>query len=177
MELVNDNGQDDHEALDDHLPELRYAAHYHAVIDHADYKSTDNSSANGTDTASHGGAAQYGSRNGVHFPGFTGCRMGGGQLGGCDNTDHSGADAGNDVDQDFDTVDLHAGQLGCPLVAADRKYMPAKRSTLENQGEYYSQDDQDQKADGDTQQAGAEEFPPLVAEGRVALQAGLRGAV
>ena len=64
LELVDDDRQDDHKALDDHLPELGHAAHHHAVVDDADDESTHDGAADGADTAGHGGTAQHRCGNG-----------------------------------------------------------------------------------------------------------------
>ena len=48
--LVNDYCNNDHKTSDNFLPELCNTAHSHTIIDHTDYKCTDNSTANASNT-------------------------------------------------------------------------------------------------------------------------------
>src|SRR6185312_5692734 len=75
LHLVEHHGSDDHEALDDHLPELADAHHDEPVAEDADNESADDGAADGAAPARQRGAAEHRGGDGAELEGFPVCRM------------------------------------------------------------------------------------------------------
>ena len=77
LELVDDNGGDDHQALNDHLPEVANAHHHHAVGKEDDHEGADNRAGHPATASCQRGSAEHGGADGVHLKHVAGHRVGG----------------------------------------------------------------------------------------------------
>src|SRR6478752_1787629 len=67
LRLVDDDSDDDHQALNDHLPERRDAHHHQSIRKYADDEGADDRPADRAASARHRGAAENGRGNGVQL--------------------------------------------------------------------------------------------------------------
>ena len=165
LHLVENNGGDDHQPLDDHLPELADAHHDETVAEYADDEGADDGAADGAASAGERGAAEDCCRDGVHLErgaaGGVRCH----QLRRNDQAGNGCAGAGDDVDDDLDAVDVHAREQRGPLVAADGVDLPTERCAPGDVGGGERYDDHQDHRNRDAEHgAGAEDREAGVAE-------------
>src|SRR3954452_24079607 len=149
-EAVERDRADDHQALDDELPDVRDAEQHEAVGQHGDDQRADQRAPDRADAADEAGAAQDHGRDGVELVGLADLEAVGGEQA---RRDHHPAQAGEEargaVDEEQDRPDLDAGEPRRRRVAAHGVDAHAQHRAVQDEPRH---DDDEQRDDGEPRQ-------------------------
>jgi hypothetical protein len=129
LALVHDYGEDDDDALDDHLHERRHVHQVKAVVDDAEDQRTDDGAPYRADATVEAGSADDGGGDGVKLDAGAQLRVAGADAAREDDAGETGQQADEGVDADLDAADVDTGDASRLLVATDRLDMPTEPGT------------------------------------------------
>src|ERR1700746_970103 len=127
LKLIENNGEDDHEAGDYFFPEFLNTQQNESICQHAYHQGANNGSPDVAASSRERGAAEHDRCNRVQFVTFADCRMRRDQLRSGNQAGNRCAHTADHINCHFDAIHIDAGKFGGALVTTDCINLASKR--------------------------------------------------